>query len=423
MDKKIAEAIGLLRHKIISPVLMEQGKHQMVYFREIEGREFDVPGKGPKIFKASTMKGWLNRYRKHGFTGIIPKVRCDVGHFRKLDEASVKKIVSLRQENMRIPVTQFYIRCQQENILGDPPICEATLRRLLEVKGIKKLSNGKLNPRKRYEMGRFGELWVGDFCHTIYVQDGARKRKAILFLIIDDHTRLVVGCKFSFCETTMPIELVFKETILAYGLPDRLYVDNGPSFSSHYLAKVCANVGIGLVHSKPYDSPSRGKVERVFRTVRSSFLTGIRPGEVITLDQLNNLFKKWLRDSYHHKMHKGINARPIDRYTISVAEYPLKRIDPDILNEHFMVSCQRNVNKDSTLSYRGIIYEVPPIFIGKRVEIRHVQDDIADVYIYEDDRRVIRIIPVDSRENGRIYKGPSSESHIVSFSKKKEETK
>ena len=46
MDPKIAEAIGLLRHQIISPVLMDTGPAQMAYFRQMSEREFDVPGRG-----------------------------------------------------------------------------------------------------------------------------------------------------------------------------------------------------------------------------------------------------------------------------------------------------------------------------------------------------------------------------------------
>jgi hypothetical protein len=64
MDKKIAEAVGLLRHQIISPVLMDSGQSQMKYFRSIADKSFDVPGKGPRTIKATTMKGWLNKYKK-----------------------------------------------------------------------------------------------------------------------------------------------------------------------------------------------------------------------------------------------------------------------------------------------------------------------------------------------------------------------
>lgn len=221
---------------------------------------------------------------------------------------------------------------------------------------------------------------------------------------------------FSFHESTLPVELIFKEAIVTFGLADRLYVDNGPSFSSQYLAKVCARLGMGLVHSKPYDSPSRGKIERFFRTVREDFLVQIRPDEEITSQEINERFSLWLREEYHHKKHRGINARPIDRYQASIMAYPPKRVDFDILNEFFLVSTERSVNKDATISYGGIIFEVPSRYIGKRIEIRHSQTETNEVYLYENDLRVCRILPVDSKENARIYK-PSKEPHI-SFSQK-----
>ena len=74
----------------------------------------------------------------------------------------------------------------------------------------------------------------------------------------------------------------------------------------------CALAGISLIHSKPYDSPSRGKIERFFRTVRDRFLS--RLTSELTLDELNEAFSLWLQEDYHHKHHTGIDQRPIDRY-------------------------------------------------------------------------------------------------------------
>ncbi len=63
---------------------------------------------------------------------------------------------------------------------------------------------------------------------------------------------------------------------------------------------------------KTYDSPSRGKIERVFRTVRDRFLSSLT--EKLTLEELNAALDLWLHDDYHHKLHTGIEERPIDRY-------------------------------------------------------------------------------------------------------------
>lgn len=415
MDPKIADAIGLLRHQIISPVLMERPGAQMAYFRRASQMQFDVPGKGMRRFTPTTMKAWLYRYRKHGFVGLTPKTRSDAGGFRLLKSETREQIKSLRQENLDRSCVKFYDLCLKANLLGSPPICMETLRRFLKSENLYKTRQAQ--PRKRFEMSYFGELWTCDFMHgptVLETPESKRRKRAILLAIIDDHSRLIVGSRFGFFENTKLIESVFKEAILAHGLPDRLYCDNGSAFSSHYLSNVCAHLNIGLVHSKPYDSPSRGKIERFFRTVRERFLADLHPkGEEDPswsgwdLGRLNDAFTKWLREEYHHVSHHGINTRPIDRYQISIRNYPRKRIAEESLDEFFLVTVERTVGKDCTVSLHGIDYEVPPQFIGRRVELKFAQELPGEVFLYENGRRLTKVRPVDSVYNGRQRYQPS----------------
>jgi putative transposase len=409
-------AIALLRHQIISPVLMESGRDQMSYFRQAAQMQFDVPGRGMRTIQATTMKGWLNGYKKHGYTALVPKLRRDVGHFRRLDAETFAVIKALREEHMDLSVVKFYERALSEEKLGHPPMCLETLRRFLKSEKLYRKREPK--PRKRFEMGRFAELWTGDFMHgprVLETAGGTKKRKAILLAIIDDHSRLIVGAEFGFFENTKLLEQVFKDSILSHGIPDRLYVDNGPSFSSEYLRKSCAHLGIGLVHSKPYDSPSRGKIERWFKTVRESFLAawGEKAIEAMDLKTLNEIFRQWLRDGYHHRNHSGIDARPIDRYQDSITKYPTRRIDEDTLDEFFMVRDERVVNNDSTISFQAIIYEVPPAYIGKRVEIRYVQERPTELYLYENGIRIQKCHVVDAKANGQIYRPKPRDSEVA----------
>jgi putative transposase len=408
MDSKLAEAIGLLRHQIISPVLMDTTTAQLAYFRLMGEREFDVPGKGARRFTPTTMKAWLYRYRKNGFAGITPKVRKDQGGFRIITQEMKDRIKQLRQEHLELSCVKFYDRCLREKALGEPPMCIETLRRYLKSENLYKIRH--ITPRKRFEMSYFGELWTCDFMHGPLVTDFAdsrRRKKAILLAIIDDHTRMIVGGVFGVFENTRLLESVFKDAILAHGLPDRLYCDNGATFSSQYLSRVCAHMNVGLVHSKPYDSPSRGKIERFFRTVRENFLVDIRDDQAWDLKTLNDAFSRWLREQYHHAQHRGIDARPIDRYQISVRDYPRRRVDEETLDEFFLVTVNRVVNKDCTVSINAIYYEVPAQFIGKRVELKFSQDHPTEVYLYDNGVRVIRVQPVDSVLNGKSYYQPS----------------
>jgi hypothetical protein len=218
---------------------------------------------------------------------------------------------------------------------------------------------------------------------------------------------MITGARFGFLENTRLIEQVFKEGILAYGLPDRLYCDNGASFSSQYLSRVCAHLGVGLVHSKPYDSPSRGKIERFFRTVRESFLTDHENNSSLDLKGLNAAFDTWVRDKYHHGHHHGIAARPVDRYQISIRNFPRRRVTEETLDEHFLATVERTVNKDCTLSLHSVFYEVPAKYIGRRVELKFSQDNPGEVFLYDEGVRVSRIQPVDTFYNGSQHYQPA----------------
>ena len=71
-------------------------------------------------------------------------------------------------------------------------------------------------------------------------------------------------------------------------------------------------------------APPAGKWNDSFRTVRERFLSGVQDG--LTLDELNQAFWLWLQDDYHHKLHTGIDERPIDRYNASVGQNRIRRL-------------------------------------------------------------------------------------------------
>jgi len=268
--------------------------------------------------------------------------------------------------------------------------------------------------RKAYEVDNVNDLWVCDFMHGPQVRSHNRSLKAILCAILDDHSRMVVGHAFSASETISALTLVLKEAFLSYGIPKRLYVDNGASFSSELLTKSSAMAGISLIHSKPYDSPSRGKVERLFRTIRERFLSGVQEG--ITLDELNHAFWLWLQDDYHHKLHSGIGEKPIDRYNASVARVEIRRLSKAELDEIFLIRHERVVNNDATISFKGSLYEVPLAYIRQKIELRHPVDDPQELYLYDNGVRVGRIKLLDKKENARTFR-PQKVSTSLSFHK------
>jgi transposase InsO family protein len=357
------------------------------------------------------MKSWLRKYRKKGFEGLKPKNRSDGGRPRRLDSQTIKAIEVKCKAYPYWTVQKLYEDLKRQGLLGEPPVHYNTLLRL--IKDNRWLDvNTRTDVRKAYEVDNVNDLWVCDFMHGPPVAAANRSKKAILCAIIDDHSRMIVGYQFSTSETISALTLVLKEAFMGYGIPKRLYVDNGPSFSSQLLTRSCAMAGISLVHSKPYDSPSRGKVERLFRTIRDRFLSGLQPA--ITLKELNEAFWLWLQEDYHHKLHGGIGQRPIDRYNTSVQRICIRRLSKSELDDIFLIRHERVVNNDATISFKGALYEVPAAYIRQRIEIRHCVDEPHRLFLYDNDVRVGPIKLLDKKENARTFR-PKKITTTMSF--------
>jgi transposase InsO family protein len=400
MEEEIREKIALKRYQIISPVLAEPKRAQNEYFRQQAQVEHDFPRYGRKKIRVSTLKSWLRKYRQGGFDTLKPKTRSDGGRPRRLDDQMLKVIEVKLKAFPDLSAQKHFEELRNQGLLGQPPVHYNTFLRLLKAQGW--LAPKRTDIRKAYEVDNVNDLWICDFLHGPQVRAGYRPAKAILCAILDDHSRLVVGQAFSTSETINTLTVVLKEALLTYGIPKRIYVDNGPSFSSELLARSCALAGISLIHSKPYDSPSRGKIERFLRTVRERFLAGVKEG--LTLEELNQAFGLWLQEDYHHKIHTGIGEKPIDRYQTSAGRVPLRRLSRPELDEIFLIRYERVVNNDATISFKGALYEVPAAYIRHRIEIRHPVDNPEEIYLYDNGVRVGRIKLLDKRENARTFR-------------------
>jgi len=134
-----------------------------------------------------------------------------------------------------------------------------------------------------------------------------------------------------------------------------LYCDNGAVYVSSHLQLVCARLGIALVHSKPYDSPARGKIDPAFagwRTVRQGFLPLLHKEQNYSLQQFNQLFADWLDKQYHRTIHHGIAQTPLDRYLADLENTQLRRIEQNELDMHFYQTYHRKVKNDATPTCR-----------------------------------------------------------------------
>jgi len=135
---------------------------------------------------------------------------------------------------------------------------------------------------------------------------------------------------------------------------------------------------VRLVHSRPGRPEGRGKIERVFETVRIQFLVEVEARPPQDLAGLNRLFSAWVETVYHRRVHSETGEAPIDRL---LAAGPPTLPTPAALHEAFLWSETRTVTKTATVSLHGNTFEIDAALVGSRVEVVFDPFDLTSVEI------------------------------------------
>lgn len=319
----------------------------------------------------STVDDWIRAYRRGGFAALVPKQRASVP---RTPSALLGQAEALRRENPRRTCAQIARIIAKANSGQGPSV--STVERHLRRLGLSRAALlGEREAFGRFEADAPNELWVADCLHGPVVSG----RRAILIAVLDDHSRLVVGARFAPAESTVRLEAVLRDALQSRGIPARLYTDNGQIFTSRQLARICAVLGIRLVHSAPGRPQGRGKIERFFRTLRDGMLVELESAEQpSSLEELERLLQAWIEQIYHQRTHSETKMTPLDRFGGFTPRYPTARE----LREAFLWQESRLVTKTATVSLLGNRYEVDQALCGRRVELRFDPYDLELIEVY-----------------------------------------
>ena len=236
-----------------------------------------------------------------------------------------------------------------------------------------------------------------------YVKQDKRKIRTYLCAIIDDFSRFIVSAKFYDTQSIISLEQTLKEAILKYGIPNKLYCDNGKVFIDNHFTLISARMGFIIIHSKPHESAPRGKIERWFRTVRDTFIPNlfIEQSE-FTLNELNNRFAKWLSEKYLLKTHSTIGTTPFNKFFTGCEKIKIRKKASNIVETAFLHTIHRKVNNDATISFEARIYETPPKYIGKKIQLRYDPLKEDELYLFEKDKQVCKLKKLDRQANAKF---------------------
>lgn len=382
--------VAHFRFALIAPVI--QGLYpdasEAAYYRRVTKDPILRPDGTSFQYSPDTLERWTGLYRKKGMDGLIPGFRKDKGISRTLSADAINEIYRLREKFPRINGVMIHQMLIQGGFIPSTVSVRA-IQRFIKENDLKSARNTSIKDRKAYEMPQFGCMWQADTAYLPYITENGHSRRTFLIMIIDDHSRLIVGGKIFYNDNAYNYQKVLKQAIATYGIPDKIYMDHGSSFENDQLTLILDSLGIVESHAPVRDGAAKGKVERNFRTLRSRWLSNLDVSKIHSLEEFNHLLADYIR-RHNTTVHSGTGETPIDRFMKTKDHVRIPKSD-EWLDECFTNRITRKVNNDSCITISGTWYDAPPQFIGMNVDIRFLPDHMEDAYIlYGDTRFPIR---------------------------------
>jgi putative transposase len=397
MDHKEQEQIALHRWAVIAEAANGKlaARERGALVRQIAARAHAHPDGSQRTYSRVTIDRWLRAWRAGGLDALKPAERSDTGIVRAHPELFAEA-AALRLELPGRSAAQIASILYHRHGIA---VSERTVRGQLRRAGLhREALAAEPKTYGRYEAARPNERWITDVLVGPWVpfpkRDGSARAR--LFLIVDDHSRLLADGRFYGQENARACQELLRRAVTRRGLPEVLYCDNGAPFSNAWLARTCAVLGIRLVHSRPYSPEGRGKQERLNRYIREAFLAEACHRGIESLDQLNDLFAAWADQVANRRVHAETGQAPIDRFQ---AGGPHRQASAEQLREAFRWSVTRRVTRTATVPLEGNSYAVDPALTGRRVELRYDPEDLTVIDVFLDGRPAGKAVPFITRRH------------------------
>jgi len=375
-----AALVAQFRFALIAPVIQDlfPDATKTAYYKRVTENPLKLPDGTTKEYDYKTVEKWVSQYRLGGIDALMPRERSDKGTSRALPDTAIEEIYRLKEAFPRLNATQIHQKLIADSFIPATVSVDA-VQRFIKHNDLKSARNPNVRDRKAFEEDMFGKMWQADTCYLPHITEDGQCRRVYCVMIIDDHSRLLVGGELFYNDNAANFQKVLKDAIATYGIPDKLYVDNGGPYCNEQLSLICGSVGTVLLHTRVRDGASKAKVERHFRTLKERWLYTLDVASISSLAEFNSLLKDYMR-SYNTTFHTGTGCTPFSRYqdTKSHSRTPQSR---EWLEECFLNRIARKVNKDSTVSIDKTSFDVPMQFISMKVDIRYQPSDMDTAFI------------------------------------------
>jgi putative transposase len=338
-----------------------------------------------------TIRSYLQKYREGGAQALI-FYRKKEKSLRIKDEKLQKKITELLEEipTRTVPRLRRLISQNEELAPLILKVSDRTIYRFLQENNLSQRQRYRMlreNGRKHYHQFQAPHsmnLVQGDARDGIWLTcpDG-KVRKTYLFGWVDDYSRKILSAKYYFDEKLPRMEDSFKDMILRWGIPEKVYLDNGSVYIAHQFATVLGDLKIKKIHHKPYQAFCKGKVEAIMKTIKRDFQEEAQKAGFTTLDELNSALQAWIEMDYGKRKHSSTGETPSERFVDGLNESHRRVKDLQWFNNLFLIRETRTVTKYGRIKLSKNEYSVESTAHGTVIEIRYDPFDLTKLYRFE----------------------------------------
>ena len=273
---------------------------------------------------ARCARKWISRFRLEGEGGLADRSSAPRRVANRTPAERVAVIARLRQ-----------LRMTAAEIAETLSMPHSTVSSVLGRLGLGRLGRLGLEPPRRYERSRPGELVHVDVKKLGRIEGGAgkrafgdrRRRFRSTFTDRDGHSRSRIGWEYVHVAIDDYSRIAYAEVLpdekaaTAAGFLDRatafyrrhgiaverILTDNGACYRAALHALACRRLGIRHLHTRPYRPQTNGKAERFIRTLLNgwaySAIYASSAERTATLDG-------WLWHYNHRRRHSALGHRP-----------------------------------------------------------------------------------------------------------------
>jgi transposase InsO family protein len=266
---------------------------------------------------------WVSRYRAEGELGLLDRSSAPARVANRTSEERVEAIAALRRLRFTGPEIAELLSMALSTVSG-----------ILTRIGLGRLGRLGLEPARRYERARPGELVHIDVKKLGRIERGAGKRITgrrrhhnpvftdaagrvrkttgweFVHVAIDDCSRLAYAEVLPDERATTAIAFLRRAVVFfeRHGIKvERLLTDNGSAYRSTVHAIACRALGIRHLRTQPYRPQTNGKAERFIRTL----LGGWAYGAIYRASsERSAALDGWLWHYNHQRRHSALGHKP-----------------------------------------------------------------------------------------------------------------